>query len=283
MANSRLGKSLPLVALLVPALLMVGLLFVYPLLFSVAYAFRNESAGGWDLGNFTKAFALYGGDITLTIVVTVLSTALVGIFAIAIAGYLTLGENPRAVAALRWIYRWPMFIPFVVAAQLMRTFLAKSGMLNNTLMSLGLLEPINAMSLLDWRGVVVTFVWKQLPFAALLISGAMASMDRSLMESARGLGAGRLRILLEIVVPQVRSTVWVSLILSFVTMLSALSVPMMIIAGSPTMLTVDMAWRVNSYGDYGVANALGFVSFAMSGVAAWFYLRQGLREGGQPT
>ena len=28
--------------------------------------------------------------------------------------------------------------------------------------------------------------------------------------------------------------------------------------------------------------ALGFVSFAMSGAAAWFYLRQGVREGGQP-
>ena len=279
---SRLRKNLPLVALLTPALLMVGLLFIYPLMFSLAYAFRNEETGGWFLGNFTKAFNLYGGDIWLTVGVTLLSTALVGVLSIAVAGYLTLGENPRAMAVLRWIYRWPMFIPFVVAAQLMRTFLAKSGMLNNSLMSLGLLEPINAISLLDWRGVVVTFVWKQLPFAALLISGAMAAMDRSLMESARGLGAGRLRILIEIVLPQVSATVWVSLILSLVTMLSALSVPMMIIAGSPTMLTVDMAWRVNSYGDYGVANALGFVSFAMSGLAAWFYLRQGLREGGQP-
>ena len=279
---SRLRNNLPLVALLTPALLMVGLLFIYPLMFSLAYAFRNEETGGWFLGNFTKAFNLYGGDIWLTVGVTLLSTALVGVLSIPVAGYLTLGENPRAMAVLRWIYRWPMFIPFVVAAQLMRTFLAKSGMLNNSLMSLGLLEPINAISLLDWRGVVVTFVWKQLPFAALLISGAMAAMDRSLMESARGLGAGRLRILIEIVLPQVSATVWVSLILSFVTMLSALSVPMMIIAGSPTMLTVDMAWRVNSYGDYGVANALGFVSFAMSGLAAWFYLRQGLREGGQP-
>ncbi|WP_263770501.1 ABC transporter permease [Propionivibrio soli] len=283
MDTPRLRKNLPLVALLLPALLMVGLLFVYPLLFSLAYAFRNEGTGGWDLSNFTKAFALYGADVSLTIGVTLLSTALVGVLAVAVAGYLTLGENPRAVAVLRWIYRWPMFIPFVVAAQLMRTFLAKSGMLNNTLMSLGLIEPLNAMSLLDWRGVVVTFVWKQLPFAALLIAGAMASMDRSLMESARGLGAGRLRILIEIVLPQVSATVWVSLILSFVTMLSALSVPMMIIAGTPTMITVDMAWRVNSYGDYGVANALGFISFALSGAAAWFYLRQGVREGGKPA
>lgn len=269
------------VALMAPALVMVGLLFVYPLVYSLAYAFRNELTGAWDLGNFTKAFSLYGGDIALTAGVTVLSTALVGVLAIAVAGYLTLGENPRAVSLLRWIYRWPLFIPFVVAAQLMRTLLAKNGMLNNALMSLGMVDPLHAISLLDWRGVVITFVWKQLPFAALLISGAMASMDRSMIESARGLGAGRLRILLEIVVPQVKSTIFVALILSFVTMLSALSVPMMIIAGSPTLLTVDMAWRVSSYGDYGVANALGFVSFAMSGVAAWFYLRQGMREGGQ--
>jgi len=270
------------VALLLPALLMVGVLFVYPLLVSLAFAFRNEATGGWYMGNFSKAWSLYGGDVLLTAAVTVLSTAIVGVVSVAIAGYLTLGENPRAVSLLRWIYRWPLFIPFVVAAQLMRTFLAKNGMLNNGLMSLGLVEPLSAVSLLDWRGVVITFVWKQMPFAALLISGAMASMDRSMVESARGLGAGRLRILMEIVLPQVQATVWVALILSFVTMLSALSVPMMIIAGSPTLLTVDMAWRVNSYGDYGVANALGFMSFAMSGVAAWFYLRQGLRAGGQP-
>ena len=278
----RPSPLLAALALLLPALLMVGVLFLYPLGFSLAYAFRNEATGGWGLDNFAKALNLYGGDVALTVGVTVLSTALVGVLAIAVAGYLTLGENPRAVSILRWIYRWPLFIPFVVAAQLMRTFLAKNGMLNNALMSLGLVEPLQAVSLLDWRGVVITFVWKQLPFAALLISGAMASMDRSMIESARGLGAGRLRILLEIVLPQVQSTVWVSLILSFVTMLSALSVPMMIIAGSPTLLTVDMAWRVNSYGDYGVANALGFMSFAMSGVAAWFYLRQGLRTGGPP-
>ena len=127
--------------------------------------------------------------------VTVLSTALVGVFAIAIAGYLTLGENPRTVAALRWIYRWPLFIPFVVAALRMRTFLAKNGMLNNALMSLDLIEPLNAISLLDWRGIVITFVWKQLPFVALLVAGAMAALDRTTIEAARNLGAGRLRIL----------------------------------------------------------------------------------------
>jgi putative spermidine/putrescine transport system permease protein len=58
-----------------------------------------------------------------------------------------------------------------------------------------------------------------------------------------------------------------------VTMLSVLSVPIMISGGSPTMITVDMAFRVNSYSDYGVANALGFISYLIAGLVAWIYVQ----------
>ena len=275
MTQSRL-ISLALVA---PALLILLALFVYPLGFSLVSAFEGED-GGWTAANFAKAFEFYWRDIGFTVLIVGLSTVLIGGFAIAIGGFLTLGENPRAVAALRWLYRWPLFIPFVVAGQLMRTFLAKNGMMNNALVELGLLAPLQAQSWLDWRGIVVTFVWKQTPFVALLVAGAMAALDRATIEAARSLGAGRPRVLLEIVVPQVRQTLVVGLILSFVIMMSVLSVPLMINAQSPTMLTVDMAFRINAYGDYGVANALGFVSYLMTGMVAWIYLRQGVREGG---
>ena len=183
---------------------------------------------------------------------------------------------------LRWLYRWPLFIPFVVAGQLMRTFLAKNGMMNNILVSGGVIEPLQAVSFLDWRGIVITFVWKQTPFVALLLAGAMATLDRSTIEAARNLGAGRIRVLIQIVVPQVATTLMVGLILSYVLMMSVLSVPLMINAQSPTMMTVDMAWRINSYGDYEVANALGFISYAMTAVVAWIYLRQGIQQGGRP-
>jgi putative spermidine/putrescine transport system permease protein len=266
-------------ALVAPALAILLALFVYPLGFSLVTAFVDET-GAWTVGHFTKAFDFYWRDILFTILIIGLSTGLIGVFAIAIGGFLVLGENPRAVAALKWLYRWPLFIPFVVAGQLMRTFLAKNGMMNNTLVGLGLLEPLHAQSFLDWRGIVVTFVWKQTPFVALLVAGAMAALDRATIEAARNLGAGRLRLLLEIVVPQVRQTLLVGLILSFVIMMSVLSVPLMINAQSPTMLTVDMAFRINAYGDYGVANALGFISYLMTGIVAWVYLRQGIREAG---
>lgn len=277
MHNTRLIGFL----LVAPALLAVGALFVYPLGFSVASAFTSKE-GEATLGNFHRAFELYSVDIVFTLVIVGLSTLLCGVLAIAIGGYLTLGENPRAVAILKWLYRWPLFIPFIVAAQCMRTFVAKNGLMNNTLVAAGILEPIQTTSLLDWRGIVITFVWKQTPFVALLVAGAMASLDRSTIEAARNLGAGRLRILLEIVVPQVVPTLVVALILSFVTMMSVLSVPIMISGESPTMMTVDMAFRINAYGDYGTANALGVLSYLMTGAVAWIYLRRGIRQGGRP-
>ena len=52
----------------------------------------------------------------------------------------------------------------------------------------------------------------------------------------------------------------------------------MINAQSPTMLTADIAFRVNAYGDYGVANALGLVSLVLALSVAWIYLRQSLKE-----
>jgi putative spermidine/putrescine transport system permease protein len=263
-------------ALVAPALALVAALFMYPLVFSLGSAFATPSGIGLD--NFAKSFELYRTDILFTLVIIAVSTALIGAISIAIGGYLVLGENPTAVAILAWLYRWPLFVPFIVAAQCMRTFLAKNGLMNNALVSTGLLDAAAAQSFLDWRGIIITFVWKQTPFVALMVAGAMAALDRSTIEAARNLGASRLRILLEIIVPQARATLMVGLILSFVTMMSVLSVPLMISGGTPTMLTVDMAYRINSFGDYGVANALGFISYLMTGAVAWIYLRETMRE-----
>jgi putative spermidine/putrescine transport system permease protein len=265
------------VALAAPALAVVGAFFIAPLTMSAIVAFRGKG-GDFTLEHFSKAFDLYTTDLLFTLAIVLLSTVLIGLLSIAIAGYLTLGENPRAVALLRWLYRWPLFIPFVVAGQVMRTFLAKNGMLNHVLIGSGLIEPLSAQSMLDWRGIVVAFVWKQAPFVTLLLAGAMASLESQHIEAARNLGARRLRVLLDIVLPQVRGTLLVGLVLSFVTMLSVLSVPLMINPNSPTMVTVDVAYRINTFADYPVANALCLLSLVLAAGGAWFYLRHASKK-----
>ncbi len=267
--------------LIAPGLILVAALFLYPLCFSLVSAFTGPE-GGFSLQAFGKALELYSSDILFTIVIVVTSCALTALAAVAIAGTLTLGENPWIVGTLRALYRWPLFIPFIVAAQCMRTFLAKNGLMNNSFVSLGLMEPLQAMSYLDWRGIIITFVWKQTPFVALLLAGALASLDRATLEAGRNLGASRLRILIELALPQVMPTLLVALVLSFVTMLSVLSVPMMVAGSQPTMLTVDMAFRINAYGDYATANALGVITYLISAGAAILYLRHGMAKENAP-
>jgi putative spermidine/putrescine transport system permease protein len=122
----RAGPA-PLSLLLVaPALAMVLALFVYPLGYPLLSAFTTKD-GQPSLDNFAKSFDFYGTDIVFTVVIIVVSTALTGVLAAAIGGYLVLGVHPAAVMVLKWLYRWPLFIPFIVAAQCMRTFLAKNG------------------------------------------------------------------------------------------------------------------------------------------------------------
>lgn len=274
--SDSMSQRLTGLLLVLPALAVIVLLFIVPLTASVIGAFEVGDHVGLD--NFVKTFELYAPDTLFTIVIVSVSASLIGLFSIAIGGFLTLGESPLSVAILRWLYRWPLFIPFIVVGQIFRTFIAKSGPVNNLLVNAGLISPLDAVGLLDWRGIVIAFVWKQTPFVALLVAGAMASVDRGTIEAARNLGASRLRILVEILVPQVAATLEVGLILSFVTMMSVLSVPLMINAQSPTMLTVDIAFRINAYRDYGVANAIGLVSLLITSGAAVIYLRRSLKE-----
>ena len=67
---------------------------------SAVVAFRAKVGGAFTLEHFSKAFDLYTTDLLFTLAIVLLSTVLIGLLSIAIAGYLTLGENPRAVALL---------------------------------------------------------------------------------------------------------------------------------------------------------------------------------------
>jgi len=267
--------------LIAPGLALVAALFLYPLCFSLISAFTGPD-GGFSLQAFGKAWELYSGDVIFTVIIVLASCLLTGLASIVIAGTLTLGENRYIVGTLKALYRWPLFIPFIVAAQCMRTFLAKNGLMNNTFVSLGLMEPLQAMSFLDWRGIIATFVWKQTPFVALLLAGALAALDRATLEAGRNLGASRMRVLVELALPQVMPQLLVALVLSFVTMLSVLSVPMMVAGSQPTMLTVDMAFRINAYGDYATANALGVITYLISAGAAIIYLKRGMAKESTP-
>jgi ABC-type sugar transport system permease subunit len=63
-------------------------------------------------------------------------------------------------------------------------------------------------------------------------------------------------------------------------MLASFSIPMMIGQGEgPQMVMIDVYYRIVQHNDYGVANALGVVSYLTASGAAIYYLTSVTKKG----
>jgi putative spermidine/putrescine transport system permease protein len=142
-------------------------LYAYPFVSSVYRSFLDKE-GVLTLANYVKAWERYQKDVFFSLGVSVLSTVIAALLSIALAAYLRLatGWFARLIGA---VYRFPIFIPFVVVAQMMRTFLAPHGLFNIFLAQMGLLDLDAPLQFFNWKGLTFGFVWKQAPFMTLLI------------------------------------------------------------------------------------------------------------------
>jgi putative spermidine/putrescine transport system permease protein len=266
-------------SLLLPAVGLMLALYAYPFLSSIYRSFLVKGAGMLTLANYAKVRELYLRDVLFSLEISILSTAIAAILGIALAAYLRLatGQFARLIGN---VYRFPIFIPFVVVAQMMRTFLAPHGLLNIFLAQVGMVNLEAPLGLLNWKGLTFGFVWKQAPFMTLIILSGFEMVDDTYIEAARSVGAKLPQVIVRILVPMSRATLSVALILAFTSTVGTFTLPYMLIGGKvPTTVTVDIAHRVTYFGDYGVANALGTLAYVMVVFTAIYYLRYTVRRG----
>lgn len=275
--GERFAWAFPL-ALLLPATVLMLALYAWPFVASVYRSLLN-SEGAFTLTHYQKAYELYFRDVLFTLEVAILSTVVATILSILISTYIRL-TNSRIARLTRFLYRLPIFIPFVVVGQMMRTFLAPHGLLNVFLAQLGVIDLNAPLQLFNLEGLVLSFVWKQAPFMALIILGGFQMIDNAYIEAARSVGANILQVIIKILVPMSRASIAVAIILAFTSTVGTFTLPFMLIGGKvPTTITVDIAHRVTYFGDYGVANALGVFSYLMVLIMAIYYLRYSVRRG----
>jgi ABC-type spermidine/putrescine transport system permease subunit I len=274
----RKGLSVPsYIFLLAPAVIFMLLMYAYPFIASIIRSFLDKS-GSFSLTNYIKTLDLYLKDIVFTFSVTLFNTTLTAILATLIAVYFRIRQN-RITRILSALYKLPLFIPFVVVAQMMNSFLAPHGLLNIGLAQLGLINLEKPLQLFNFAGLSFGFIWKQIPFAVLIMHGGFQMIDNSYIEAARSAGAGMLKVIIRILVPMNKSSILVSLVLVYSQIVGTFTLPYMLIGGKiPTTITVDIAHRVNYFRDFGVANALGVFSYLLVLLTAWYYLKTKLGE-----
>ena len=274
----RRGFSFPpYIFLLFPAVLFMLLMYGYPFITSITRSFIGKQ-GTLSLENYVKTWDLYLKDIVFTFAVTLFSTSMTAVLAILLAVYLRFRDSvvSRILAGL---YKLPIFIPFVVVAQMMRSFLAPHGILNLTLAKLGLINIEHPLELFNFYGLTFGFIWKLVPFSVLIIFGGFQMIDNSYIEAARSSGAKFFKVVTRILIPMSKSSIMVALVLVYSQIVGTFTLPYMLIGGKiPTTITVDIAHRVNYFRDFGVANTLGVFSYLLVLITAIYYLRSSAKK-----
>jgi putative spermidine/putrescine transport system permease protein len=261
-------------AVVLPPVALVCVEYVYPFLLSLQSSFQKD--GRTSAANYAYALSVYGQDVLFTVYVCFLSLALVLFLSVVIGGFLTLHRN----RFLEFVFKIPLFIPFVVVGHAMRTYLAPKGLLDSLLSQIGVIDINNPPNFIYGAvGIVIALTWKQLSFALLLVMSAFQSVDRSYLEASRILGAGTFRQIRDFLIPLSKSSIGVTAVLLLTSFLQNFSVVMMMgDSGGSQHIMVDIYSIITYLNDLPLANALGVISYLLALGPAILYLTEGMKQ-----
>lgn len=244
-------KSLPrwkLLLLLLPGIGTIALLMGSTLYMVVSQSFGLHNMMGDS--QFTLDFwkeSLQDNKLHVALAYSVKVAVLGAIGAVTMAYPLVLWLRKPFTGStvITGMLRAPMFIPGLVAAFLMVNVISYHGIFNEGMIWLGIIDkPIRMQNDSFGWGVIVLQVWKQLPFAMILLAGAANSIRSDVLDAASDLGATSWKRFTQVILPLTLPALQVSLILIFIGALGDYS--FYSIAGPKNAYSLAMLMHITS-------------------------------------
>lgn len=275
-----MSDRLKIALLLAPALGIVGLLFVGGLTNAVVQSLGYLPA----LGMQGPTLAAYGevlsdrnfyDSLALTLYVAGVSTTVSTVLAVLAA--LALRKAGGTLSTV--VFQLPITVPHLVAAVGIALVASQTGLGARLAASAGLIgEPSEFPALLYDRysaGIILTYVWKETPFIALVVLAALRGVAGELEEVARTLGANAWQRFWHVVFPVISPAVLVASLVVFAFTFGAFEVPYLLGRSYPTVLPVMAydAYRDIELAVRPLAMAINVLIALVTGVFAALYLR----------
>jgi raffinose/stachyose/melibiose transport system permease protein len=257
------------VLFLLPALFMYAAFVLVPLLLTILYSFYRWDGVGpatfVGLKNYATVFQV--PDLLGTIsnafwLVVWFSFIPVGL-GLVVASVIHRVATGRLGAIARTVLFLPQVIPLVAAGIIWGWLLSLSGLINQTLRTIGLGGITRAwLGDFDWAlpSVGVIGIWVLLGFCTVLLLTGMTKMDPALFESARLDGAGWFQEFVGITVPLLRNEIGVCLTVTVISALAAFDIVYVATAGGPGNSTAVPGIQIYilafTQRDVGLASAL---------------------------
>jgi spermidine/putrescine transport system permease protein len=156
----------------------------------------------FTLKNYAEAWTepLYRLLMWRSLWISGLTTILTVLLAYPIAYYVAFHVH-RNRALWLFLITIPFWTSYLLRVFLWKVILGYNGVLNSTLMWLGLIDEPLTFILYDANAVILTLTHAWAPFAILPIFVSLSKIDRSLLEAAEDLGDGPLRAFRRVTLP----------------------------------------------------------------------------------
>ncbi len=136
----------------------------------------------------------------------------------------------------------PIIVPHVIVALFVINILSQNGILARIGAQLGLITDQQQFPLFLYDshgiGVILAYLWKEIPFIVYFVIALMANISDSLGEAAINLGANRIQVFWKVTLPLCMNTILSGFLIIFVFALGAYELPFILGATLPRALPV---------------------------------------------
>lgn len=277
--------------LVLPAVLLLGALTLYPVLYGIWLSFHAKHAffprqSFVGLGNY--AYLLGDPEFWASLwrgTVYAVSTIVLQIV-LGVGTALVLHERFPLRNLARGIVLFPYMIPTVVAVIIWKWLLnSQFGLVNYGLVSLGLADqPVSWMGH-AWimTSLILISVWQFFPFVVLAVLARLQTIPPDLYEAATVDGAGAVQRFLNITLPQLAGVLFVVILLRSIWMFTKFDTVWLMTQGGGAeryvrTLPVYAYLRTFQYYEAGLGAAIAVVMFAILVAATAVYFQVYRRE-----
>jgi spermidine/putrescine transport system permease protein len=272
------GWSLGLAGLLTPVTIWLGLFFLVPLLFILAYSFGTSGIYGgitlgFNPGNYLRVFdPLYLEIVGRTLVIALINTFLCLLLGYPLAYFIAFkgGSRKNLLILLVMI---PFWTSLLLRAYAWVVILGGNGIANRALQFLGITDgPVNLI--FTPQAVALGMVYSYLPFMILPLYAALEKFDIRLKEAAQDLGASRWHTFWRVTFPLSMPGVIAGSILVFIPSAGEFVIPNLL-GGARTVLVGNLIQQQFLLArDWAFGSALAMMLAALLVGAIMFYVRK---------
>ncbi len=283
LANARLGRGEQINGWLfvMPALILLGLFMVYPILWSLWMSLQVGRGMNFSFGGFANILRLAQDPVFIralsnTLLFLAIQVPIMLILALLLANAL----NDSKLWG-RGIFRTAIFLPAVTSlvaySVVFKSMFAQDGIINQMLMGIHVIsEPIPWLADPFWAKVVVisAITWRWTGYNMIFYLAAMQNIDRSIYEAARIDGVPAWARFWKITVPMLKPVILFTSVISTIGTLQLFDEPNLLTAGGPSDSTLTLSLYIYNLSfkfmpSFGYAATVSYVIVVLVGLLSF--------------